>query len=109
MLKSKDRELEFELRKLTSKPLLTIDEFEKLIPMLISDDKEIVRLGIELFKTYDYKDLRLTISSLSAYVGVNMGEFDINWYCFNNNVLDELCNRKLNFAFHKKFEESVRR
>lgn len=50
--------LESELRKLTSKSPITLNEFEKLIPMLISDDKDIVRLGIELLKTYNYRDLR---------------------------------------------------
>lgn len=97
-----------ELQKLISKPPITLNEFEKLIPMLTSNDKEIVRLGIELLKTYNYRDLRWTISSLSAYVGVSMDEFDIT-QCFNKNVLDEWCNRKLNFAFRKKFEESIKR
>lgn len=27
----------------------------------------------------------------------------------NKNILDELCNRKLSFAFHKKYEEFVKR
>ena len=97
-----------ELQKLISEPPITLDEFEKLIPMLTSNDKEVIRLGIELLKTYNYRDLRWTISSLSAYVGVSMDEFDIT-QCFNKNILDELCNRKLNFAFHKRFKESVKK
>lgn len=69
--------LRSELRKLISKPPITLNEFEKLIPMLTSDDKEIVRLGIEFLKTYNYRDLRWTISTLSMYVGVSIDEFDI--------------------------------
>ena len=37
-----------------------------------------------------------------------MDEFDIT-QCFNKNILDELCNRKLNFAFRKRFKESVKK
>ena len=37
-----------------------------------------------------------------------MDEFNITSN-FSKNPLDELCNRKLNFAFQKKFEESIKR
>ena len=49
-----------ELQKLISEPPITLDEFEKLIPMFLSDDLEIVTLGIELFQTYDYSELFFT-------------------------------------------------
>lgn len=36
---------------------ITFDDFKKLIPMFLSDDTEIVTLGLELFQTYDYSEL----------------------------------------------------
>jgi len=100
--------LESELRKLISKPSITLNEFKKLIPMLTSNDKEVIRLGIEFLKTYNCSELRWTIGSLSAYVGVNMDEFNITSN-LSRNFLDELCNRELSLAFQKKFEESIKR
>lgn len=88
-----------ELRKLISKPLLTIDEFKRLIPMLISDDKEVVRLGIELFKTYDYKSFPRTALEICLCCNISTKEFDIQ--NVNSNIIDEYCSKKLNCAMYK--------
>lgn len=94
------RELEPELKKLISKPQLTINEFKKLIPMLISDDEEVVRLGIELFKTYDYKNFPLTVYEICLGCNINNKEFDIPEN-INRNLLDYYCSKMLNKAICK--------
>lgn len=91
--------LKSELRKLTSKPLLTIDEFEKLIPMLISEDKEVVRLGVELFKTYDYESFPRTVLEICLCCNISSREFDAQ--NVNKNIVDNYCSKKLNYAKYK--------
>lgn len=89
-----------ELQKLISKPSITWNEFKKLIPMLISDDREVVRLGVELFKTYDYKNFPLTIYEICFVCDINIKEFDIPEN-INRNILDYYCSRMLNKAIYK--------
>ena len=87
-------------------PRITFDDFKKLIPMFLSDDSEIVTLGIELFQTYDYSELFFTAQW-------------INWYFYplpelpngidKNPELDELCKTHITQAFKIKHNESYLR
>ena len=56
-------------------PKITIDDFEKLIPMFVSDDTEINKLGIELFKTFDYSDLPYTTGILLLRLSLDSSTF----------------------------------
>lgn len=47
------------------KPKITIEDFDKLLTMFLSDDRDVVILGLEMLQTYDYSDLRRTITDLN--------------------------------------------
>jgi hypothetical protein len=47
------------------KPKITVEDFDKLLTMFLSDDRDVVILGLEMLQTYDYSDLRKTITDLN--------------------------------------------
>ena len=89
-------------------PKITFDDFKKLIPMFLSDDLEIVILGIELFQTYDYSELFFTTQWICRYF---YPEFEclIPLEIDKNLELDELCKMHLTQAFRVKQNESYLR
>lgn len=89
-------------------PKITFDDFKKLIPMFLSDDLEIVTLGIELFQTYDYSELFFTTLLIyrhfyPTFEILNPLEID------KNPELDELCKMHFTQAFRIKQNESYLR
>ena len=47
------------------KPKITVEDFDKLLTLFLSDDRDVVILGLEMLQTYDYSDLRKTITNLN--------------------------------------------
>ena len=87
-------------------PKITFDDFKKLIPMFLSDDSEIVTLGIGLFQTYDYSELFFTTHWINHYF-YPLPKLP-NSVC-KNSELDELCKMHLTEAFRIKHTESYLR
>ena len=48
-----------------NKPKITVEDFDKLLTLFLSDDRDVVILGLEMLQTYDYSDLRKTITNLN--------------------------------------------
>lgn len=89
-------------------PKITFDDFKKLIPMFLSDDLEIVTLGIELFQTYNYSELFFTTLCINfhfypTFKLPNPNSVD------KNSELDKLCKTHLTQAFKIKRNESYLR
>lgn len=95
-------------RRIKKLPKITFDDFKKLIPMFLSDDLEIVTLGIELFQTYDYSELFFTTQWIYRYFYPDF-EYLIPLEIDKNPELDELCKLHLIQAFRIKHTESYLR
>lgn len=95
-------------RRVKKLPKITFDDFKKLIPMFLSDDLEIVTLGIELFQTYDYSELFFTTQWIYRYFYPDF-EYLIPLEIDKNPELDELCKLHLTQAFRIKQNESYLR
>lgn len=89
-------------------PKITFNDFKKLIPMFLSDDLEIVTLGIELFQTYDYSELVFTTQWIYRHFYPDF-EYLIPLGIDQNPELDELCKTHLSQAFRIKQNESYLR
>ena len=95
-------------RRVKKLPKITFDDFKKLIPMFLSDDLEIVTLGIELFQTYDYSELFFTTRWIHRHFYPDF-ECLISLEVDKNPELDELCELYLKQAFRIKQNESYLR
>lgn len=89
-------------------PKITFDDFKKLIPMFLSDDTEIVTLGLELFQTYDYSELFFTTQWINFYFYPNF-EFQNPSVIDKISELDKLCKTYISQAFRIKQNESYLR
>lgn len=89
-------------------PKITFDDFKKLIPMFLSDDLEIVTLGIELFQTYDYSELFFTTQQINFHFYPNF-ELPNPSVIDKISELDKLCKTHLSQAFRIKQNESYLR
>ena len=89
-------------------PKITFDDFKKLIPMFLSDDLEIVKLGIELFQTYDYSELCFTTQWIYRHFYPDF-EYLIPLEADKNPELDELCKLHLTQSVRIKHNESYLR
>lgn len=94
--------------KIRKLPKITFDDFKKLIPMFLSDDLEIVTLGLELFQTYDYSELFFTTRWINRHFYPDF-EYLIPLEVDKNPELDELCELHLKQAFRIKQNESYLR
>lgn len=94
--------------KIKKLPKITFNDFKKLIPMFLSDDLEIVTLGLELFQTYDYSELFFTVLWINFHF---YPAFKLpNWSNIDkNSELDKLCKTHLTQAFKIKHNESYLR
>lgn len=95
-------------RRVKKLPKITFDDFKKLIPMFLSDDLEIVTLGIELFQTYDYSELFFTTRWINLHFFPNF-ELPNPSGIDENYELDELCKMHITQAFRIKHNESYLR
>lgn len=93
-------------RRIKELPKITFDDFKKLIPMFLSDDSEIVTLGLELFQTYDYSELFFTTQWINRYFYPIL---ELPNGIDKNSELDELCKLHLMQAFRIKHTESYLR
>ena len=89
------------MRKFKKLPKITFDDFKKLIPMFLSDDSEIVTLGLELFQTYDYSELFFTALWIYRYFYPNFEDLT-PLKIDKNPELDELCKTHITQAFRIK-------
>ena len=88
------------------KPKITIEDFDKLLTMFLSDDRDIVILGLEMLQTYDYSDLRETIKDLNWGIMWNKNlPYDlhkgIKWNC--DSTIDRVAHSLFLFKWNQKY------
>ena len=91
------------------KPKITIEDFDKLLTMFLSDDRDVVILGLEMLQTYDYSDLRETITDLNWGIIWNCNipydlHGDIKWNY--NSTIDKIALSLFRFKWNQKYQVS---
>lgn len=88
------------------KSKITIEDFDKLLTMFLSDDRDVVILGLEMLQTYNYSDLKETIRDLNWGLLWNKEILydlhdGIQWNC--NSTIDRVAHSLFLFKWSQKY------
>ena len=90
-----------------NKSKITIEDFDKLLTLFLSDDRDVVILGLEMLQTYDYSDLRKTITDLNWGIIWNCNipcdlHENIKWN--DNSTIDRITLSLFRFKWNQKYQ-----